>query len=53
MGKDPRVAMLSYSTLRDETPERAAEIRRCLLRYCELDTLGMVKIIEKLRNAIK
>lgn len=46
-------AMLSYSTLRDETPERAEEIRRCLLRYCELDTLGMVKIIEKLRNAIK
>jgi hypothetical protein len=39
-------AMLCYSTLTDETPERAEEIRRCLLRYCELDTLGMVKIVE-------
>ncbi len=46
-------AMLSYSTLKDETPERAKEIRRCLLKYCELDTLGMVKIVEKLRNAVK
>ncbi|MBQ7836088.1 MAG: DUF2779 domain-containing protein [Clostridia bacterium] len=46
-------AMLSYSTLADETPERACEIRRCLLRYCELDTLGMVKILEKLREAVK
>ena len=46
-------AMLSYSTLADETPERAEEIRRCLLKYCELDTLGMVKIVEKLREAIK
>jgi len=46
-------AMLSYSTLADETPERAEEVRRCLLRYCELDTLGMVKIVEKLRKAIE
>ncbi len=46
-------AMLCYSTLADETPERAHEIRRCLLRYCELDTLGMVKIVEKLREAVK
>lgn len=46
-------AMLSYSTLADETPERAREIRRCLLRYCQLDTLGMVKIVEKLREAVK
>lgn len=45
-------AMLSYSTLADETPERAQEIRRCLLKYCELDTLGMVKIVEKLREAV-
>ncbi len=46
-------AMLSYSTLADETPERAKEIRQCLLKYCELDTLGMVKIVEKLREAVK
>ena len=46
-------AMLSYSTLAEETPERAEEIRRCLLKYCELDTLGMVRIVEKLREAVK
>ncbi len=46
-------AMLSYSTLSEETPERADEIRRCLLKYCELDTLGMVKIVEKLRDAVR
>lgn len=46
-------AMLSYSTLAEEPPERAEEIRRCLLRYCQLDTLGMVRIVEKLREAIE
>lgn len=46
-------AMLVYSTLASEAPERAAEIRRCLLEYCRLDTLGMVKIVEKLRDAVK
>ena len=33
--------------LRDKTPEEQKPIREALLRYCELDTLAMVKIWER------
>lgn len=46
-------AMLSYSTLSNVAPEKAEEIRQNLLKYCCLDTLGMVKIVEKLQEAVK
>ena len=34
------------------TPEERARTRQNLLRYCELDTYAMVKVWEKLRQAV-
>jgi len=33
-----------------DDPEEIEKIRNALLEYCKLDTLGMVKILEKLRE---
>jgi len=41
-------AMKAYATLHLQSPQEIAEIRRALLAYCRLDTLAMVKILEKL-----
>ena len=41
-------AMSAYATLTSRTPEEAVQIRKDLLAYCRLDTLAMVKILEKL-----
>ena len=46
-------AMNAYADLVNHTPEERAQIREQLLRYCELDTLAMVRIYEKLVEAIK
>jgi hypothetical protein len=46
-------AMLTYSKMSDMSEDEREKCRAQLLKYCELDTLAMVKILEKLRNAIK
>jgi hypothetical protein len=46
--KDGAVAMKKYASLHEQTPEKIAEIREALLAYCHLDTLAMVKVLEKL-----
>lgn len=33
-----------------EDPDQVTKIRTALLEYCKLDTLGMVKILEKLKQ---
>ncbi|MCL2654656.1 MAG: DUF2779 domain-containing protein [Coriobacteriia bacterium] len=46
-------AMTIYQNLHQQTPERRAEVRKALLAYCRLDTLAMVKILEKLYEAVE
>jgi hypothetical protein len=51
---DGEMAMLAYAGLAKTTdPEEVEKIRRDLLAYCRLDTLGMVKIWEKLGAATR
>jgi len=47
-------AMQTYAKLAHlEDKEEVARLREALLRYCKLDTLAMVKILEKLKISIK
>ena len=47
-------AMQAYANLsKIENEEQKEEYREALLEYCKLDTLAMVKIIEKLKENIK
>ena len=41
-------AMTAYTDLPGKTPEERQRIRAALLAYCRLDTLAMVRILEKL-----
>ena len=41
----------AFMSLKDKTQEEREEIRYGLLKYCELDTLAMVRIWEKLNEA--
>ena len=43
-------AMTIFPRIKDMEPEEAAASREALLRYCELDTLAMVKVWEKLKE---
>jgi len=43
-------ASAAYAELPGKSPKEAAKIRKALLAYCRLDTLAMVKILEKLRT---
>jgi hypothetical protein len=43
-------AQTAYSDLAGKSPEERELIRTALLAYCRLDTLAMVKILEKLTN---
>ncbi|MEJ2467583.1 MAG: DUF2779 domain-containing protein, partial [Campylobacterales bacterium] len=45
-------AMLAFAHLESVPPEKRPEVRSALLRYCELDTLAMVKILQALRTAV-
>ena len=45
---DSGEAMNAYPELVNHTPEEQAIIRKNLLAYCRLDTLAMVKVLEKL-----
>ena len=52
---DGGAALTAYGKLQFEavTPEERREIENGLLRYCELDTLAMVMILEYFREVIK
>ena len=45
-------AMAAFPAMEHMTPEERARTRQNLLRYCELDTFAMVKVWEKLRQAV-
>jgi len=45
-------AKTMYSTLQEQPLEEASKIRKALLAYCKLDTLAMVRILEKLYGFI-
>lgn len=40
----------AFLSLKDKSHEEQEEIRQCLLEYCKLDTLAMVKIWEKFKE---
>jgi hypothetical protein len=47
-------AMQTYGRLAHmEDKEEVARLREALLRYCELDTLAMVKVLNKLRESVR
>ena len=46
-------AMAAYSNLVNLPPEERAAVREQLLRYCELDTLAMVRIYERLSELLQ
>jgi hypothetical protein len=50
---DGGMASLSYMRICEtEDADERESLRRALLEYCKLDTLGMVKILEKLRDIL-
>lgn len=46
-------AMTVFPKIKDMQPDEAAATREALLRYCELDTLAMVKVLERLEEVAK
>lgn len=46
--KEGTTASVTYAELRNQTSEIHAEQRKHLLEYCKLDTLAMVRILEKI-----
>ena len=46
-------AMSTYAMLAKHTPEEIEIIRKQLLAYCRLDTLAMVKLLEKLYQIVE
>lgn len=46
-------AMTVFPKIKDMPPEEAAEARKNLLAYCKLDTYAMVKVWEKLCEAVQ
>jgi CRISPR/Cas system-associated exonuclease Cas4 (RecB family) len=46
-------AMNAFLDLHKRPPEEIAKVRAALLAYCRLDTLAMVKVLEKLYEAVK
>ena len=46
-------AMSSFANMGNLSIEEQKKLRKNLLKYCELDTFAMVKILEKLKEAIK
>ena len=45
-------ASSAFLGLKDKSPEEQVNIRESLLRYCELDTYAMVKVLNKLYQVI-
>lgn len=46
------MAMNLFPELQEMSPEEEEKARRALLDYCRLDTLAMVKVLEKLYDAV-
>ena len=44
-------AMTAFLAMESMTPEERKKTQKNLLKYCELDTLAMVKVWEKLKEA--
>lgn len=45
-------ASAAWLALPNLSPDKVKEVREELLRYCELDTFAMVKVLQKLREAV-
>ena len=43
-------AMSIFPIIKDMTPNEAVAAREALLRYCELDTFALVKVLERLEE---
>lgn len=48
--KNGEDAMTIFPKIKDMSPEEQEKARAALLKYCELDTFAMVKIVEKLKE---
>ena len=46
-------ASAAFLTMPKKSPEEIASLRANLLKYCGLDTYAMVKVLQKLREAVK
>ena len=46
-------AMAIFPKIKDMPPEDALKARKDLLAYCKLDTLAMVKVWQKLLEAVR
>jgi hypothetical protein len=46
-------AMNAFATLHEKPPEDIAKIRTALLAYCRLDTLALVRILERLEEVVE
>ncbi len=51
--QDGGEAMAAFPGMLHMSPEERERTRRNLLKYCGLDTLAMVKIWKKLREAVE
>jgi hypothetical protein len=49
---DGMEAANAFATLHEQIKENIAKIRAALLKYCRLDTLAMVKILERLYELV-
>ena len=45
-------AMTIFPTIKDMNPDNAQAARDALLNYCHLDTMAMVRVWEKLKEAV-
>ena len=45
--------MTIFPKLKDMSAEEQEKNRKALLKYCELDTLATVKVLEKLQELVK
>ena len=52
-GQNGGEAMNAYEAMTDMSPEEVAVTREQLLKYCELDTLAMVRIWQKLCESVQ
>ena len=50
--KDGGDIMKIFASLHEKSPEEVQEIRDALLAYCRLDTLAMIKVLEKLYGMV-
>ena len=50
--QDGMAASSMYGSIKNESPEIQKQQREALLAYCHLDTLAMVRILEKLKETV-